>query len=58
VREAWRRVSLTLGARVTLPGGLEGMATDLDEDGALLVRADDGRLLRLASGEVGGAPAP
>lgn len=58
VREAWCRASLTLGERVTAPGGLAGLAVDLDQDGALLVRGDDGSLHRLSSGEIDRAPAP
>ncbi len=58
VREAWRRASLTLGERVTSPGARAGLAVDLDEDGALLVQADDGTLQRLSSGEVTSAAAP
>jgi BirA family transcriptional regulator, biotin operon repressor / biotin---[acetyl-CoA-carboxylase] ligase len=57
LRAAWRRHSLTLGARVRTADGREGVAVDLDETGALLIRAGDGALLRVVSGEIAGAPA-
>lgn len=57
LRAAWRRHSVTLGARVRAADGREGVAVDLDETGALLVRAEDGALLRVVSGEIAGAPA-
>jgi BirA family biotin operon repressor/biotin-[acetyl-CoA-carboxylase] ligase len=50
VLERWRALSSTLGRRVRaeLPGGVvEGIATDVDPDGALLV---DGA--RIAAGDV------
>jgi BirA family biotin operon repressor/biotin-[acetyl-CoA-carboxylase] ligase len=57
LRAAWRRHSVTLGARVRAADGREGVAVDLDDTGALLIRAEDGALLRVASGEIAGAPA-
>jgi BirA family biotin operon repressor/biotin-[acetyl-CoA-carboxylase] ligase len=52
VREAWRPGAVTLGQAVTISApALEGVAEDLDEDGALLVRAE-GRLVRIFSGEI------
>lgn len=54
---AWRRHCLTLGQRVRAADGPEGVAVDVDETGALLMRADDGTLCRVASGEIAGAPA-
>lgn len=57
LRSAWRRHSVTLGARVRAADGREGVAVDLDETGALLIRAEDGALLRVVSGEIAGAPA-
>ena len=57
LRAAWRERSVTLGERVRTPDGREGVAVDLDETGALLVRAEDGAMMRVASGEVAGAPA-
>ncbi len=57
LRAAWRRHSVTLGAHVRAADGREGVAVDLDETGALLVRGEDGALLRVVSGEIAGAPA-
>ena len=54
---AWRRHCVTLGQRVRAADGTEGVAEDLDEAGALLMRADDGTVRRVASGEIAGAPA-
>ena len=47
--------SSTLGKRIALqvgPRRLEGVAQALDEDGALLVRCDDGRIEHVISGDV------
>ena len=55
IRERWRELSSSLGRRVRITGEgapLEGDAFDLDEDGALLVRAPDGRLVRVVAGDV------
>jgi BirA family biotin operon repressor/biotin-[acetyl-CoA-carboxylase] ligase len=54
IREAWRRGSVTLGRRVTTDGGAAGIAEDLAEDGALLVRTDAGALVRRVA--TGSAP--
>ncbi|MBI3031709.1 MAG: biotin--[acetyl-CoA-carboxylase] ligase [Candidatus Rokubacteria bacterium] len=54
VREAWRRGSATLGQRVAIGQGVEGIAEDLAEDGALLVRTEAGALVR----RVATGPAP
>ena len=51
VRDAWRQRSVTLGQPVDLPEGGRGVAVDVDADGALLVRAGDGGLKRVVSGE-------
>jgi BirA family biotin operon repressor/biotin-[acetyl-CoA-carboxylase] ligase len=51
LREECRERSSTLGRPVTLPDGASGTAVDLDADGALLVRTDDGALRRVVSGE-------
>ncbi len=56
VREAWRRGSATLGRRVAVGDGIEGVAEDLGEDGALLVRTEAGTLVRRVAGEA--VPAP
>lgn len=49
-REAWRRRG-AFGARVEAHG-VRGVALDLAPDGALLVRADDGETVAIATGEV------
>jgi BirA family transcriptional regulator, biotin operon repressor / biotin---[acetyl-CoA-carboxylase] ligase len=55
VREAWRAMCDTLGREVRVKlageGDLEGVAEDVDEAGALLVRAG-GRLHRVLAGDV------
>ena len=58
VRGAWRAASATLGERVLAPDGRAGTAEDLDRDGALLLRLDDGALARVSSGEIADAPPP
>jgi len=57
VRDAWRRAARTLGQRVVVEQGTGGIAVDLAEDGALVVRADSGAIVRQIAGEVtrGGA---
>lgn len=52
--ETWRRWPNVLGSRVAVMDGdlAIGEAVELGPDGALLVRLDDGGLLRLASGQV------
>lgn len=55
VRERWLEYEATLGKTVRVQlGGREvvGTAEDLDEDGSLLLRLADGRLLRVNSGEL------
>ena len=55
IREAWRELNATLGHRVRAEGvgaGLVGKAVDLDPDGSLLVRSDDGTLHKVPFGEV------
>lgn len=56
VRPDWRRHSVTLGRPVRTADGVEAEAVDVDEDGALVVRAGDGPPMRLTSGEIAGAP--
>jgi BirA family biotin operon repressor/biotin-[acetyl-CoA-carboxylase] ligase len=54
IREAWRERSVTLGreVRVEADGGeIAGVAEDIDESGALLVRGRSG-LVRVVSGDV------
>jgi len=52
---AWKGHSATLGQRVKVHNHnrvLEGVAQDLDEGGALLVRDDSGKMHRVVSGDV------
>ena len=61
VREGWRRLSDTLGRRVTVDG-VTGTATDLDVDGALLIDVG-GSVKRVVAGavsssEAAGTPVP
>jgi len=53
--EAWREHLATLGQRVavgTPEEVIEGLAEDVDADGALLVRTDEGSLRRILAGDV------
>jgi BirA family transcriptional regulator, biotin operon repressor / biotin---[acetyl-CoA-carboxylase] ligase len=53
--EAWRDKLSTLGERVTATGEgqqIVGIAEDVDEDGTLLLRDDNGTLHRIVAGEV------
>ncbi|MBI5396820.1 MAG: biotin--[acetyl-CoA-carboxylase] ligase [Verrucomicrobia bacterium] len=55
VRREWGGLCSTLGKRVRLQAGphrIEGHAQALDEDGALLVRRDNGRIERVVGGDV------
>jgi len=55
VRTRWLELNSTVGGRVRIelgPGRLEGQATDLDADGALLVRDDKGKTHRVLAGDV------
>lgn len=54
---AWRQHCLTLGERVRTADGREGVAVDLDDSGALVLRAADGAVHRVVAGEIAGAPA-
>lgn len=54
-REAWRARLITLGRRVRASwqgGSVEGLAEDVDDDGALLIRTADGVLARVEAGDV------
>lgn len=51
VLDTWRRRSATLGHPVRI-GAIEGVATGLDQDGALRVRAADGVESRVLAGDV------
>lgn len=52
--EQWRQALNTLGHKVRISGGeeLEGTAEDVAADGSLLLRLDDGRLVRVLAGDV------
>lgn len=52
---AWRRRSATLGATVRATAAGEGIAVDVEQDGALLVRLADGTLTRLLAPAAGPA---
>jgi BirA family transcriptional regulator, biotin operon repressor / biotin---[acetyl-CoA-carboxylase] ligase len=55
VRARWLELNVTVGKRVRVDAGkrpLEGQATDLDADGALLVRDDAGKVHRILAGDV------
>lgn len=55
VREAWRELSSTLGQEVLVKSEareLRGVAEDIDEAGALLIRKSDGTLERVLAGDV------
>lgn len=55
VIEKWRQLSLTLGRRVKIDTHsrlIEGEASDIDADGALLLRKDSGLTERITSGDV------
>lgn len=63
VLERWRELSVTLGRQVSVRSvtgapTLHGMAEDLDSDGALLVRSEEGGLHRVVAGEVSLREAP
>ena len=52
---AWRQHARFFGKRVQVTAGrdrMEGIAEDLDEDGALRLKLDDGRTLRVVAGEL------
>jgi BirA family biotin operon repressor/biotin-[acetyl-CoA-carboxylase] ligase len=52
---AWKQHARCFGRRVRVTAGrdvIEGVAEDLDDDGALRLRADDGRVVRIVAGEV------
>ncbi|HEX8995962.1 MAG TPA: biotin--[acetyl-CoA-carboxylase] ligase [Ktedonobacterales bacterium] len=55
LRAEWRDRLITLGGRATIrqrEQTLEGVAEDVDDDGALLLRLDDGRLTTVLWGDV------
>lgn len=56
----YRALSLVLNRRVRVLAepGFEALAEEIDEDGALIVRKDDGERVRLCAGEVSVRPRP
>ena len=57
VSTGWKQRLETLGKPVRVQGAggpLEGVAVDADSDGALILRLDDGRHVRVDAGEVVG----
>ena len=58
IREGYRKACLTIGREVAwhAPDGgrHEGLAEDVTEDGALMLRLVDGQVLALRSGQVRG----
>jgi BirA family transcriptional regulator, biotin operon repressor / biotin---[acetyl-CoA-carboxylase] ligase len=55
VREAWKRLSSTLGQEVLVKAErkeLRGIAEDIDEGGALILRLPDGKTERVLAGDV------
>ena len=58
IRERWKALSNTIGARVSVRGEreqVEGEAIDIDEDGALILRKANGALERVIAGDVLGS---
>jgi BirA family biotin operon repressor/biotin-[acetyl-CoA-carboxylase] ligase len=55
VRQAWKTLGATLGARVLVERGgkeLEGTALDIDRQGALILEARDGTRVRVTAGDI------
>jgi len=55
VRDEWKELNNTIGSQVKISGNgkdIEGEAIDIDADGFLLVRKDNGNISRIISGDV------
>jgi BirA family biotin operon repressor/biotin-[acetyl-CoA-carboxylase] ligase len=55
VLEAWKKLNVTVGNRITVSGAgetLDGLAQGVDRDGRLIVRLDDGTIRTVAAGDV------
>ena len=55
IMEEWKKRSATLNRRVRITdsaGIIEGQAIELDEDGALLIRKDNGLIVKKSAGDV------
>jgi BirA family biotin operon repressor/biotin-[acetyl-CoA-carboxylase] ligase len=55
MRPDWRAHSVTLGRVVRTADGIEAEAVDVDDDGALVLRADGGQDVRVRAGEIASA---
>ena len=51
VRQRWKQLSATLGRRVRC-NGTTGVAEDIDEDGRLMIRGPQGKVVRCLSGSL------
>jgi len=57
IRERWKAISNTIGARVSISSGgeqVEGEAIDIDGDGALILRKAKGVIEKIIAGDVSG----
>lgn len=55
IYEAWRKRLITLGKQVRAISGrqtIEGIAEEVDEDGTLMIRKNDGELTKIVAGDV------
>lgn len=55
VLEEWKKLNVTVGNRITVSGAgeaLGGLAQEVDRDGRLIVRLDDGTIRTVAAGDV------
>ncbi len=55
IREKWKVLSNTVGEQVVISssaGEMAGLAVDIDSDGALIIRTEDGSLEKIIAGDV------
>src|SRR6266705_6565734 len=52
LRPTWLERAWSIGRRVHAGDGREGLAVELAPDGALVIRLDDGAMVRVVAGEV------
>jgi len=55
IRKKWKNYSVNIGRRITVNTvgkTVEGMAVDIDENGLLLLKGDDGEINRIVAGDV------
>jgi BirA family biotin operon repressor/biotin-[acetyl-CoA-carboxylase] ligase len=60
ILQEWREYNVTLGGMVTVRQGpriVSGLALEVAEDGALLLRQESGEVVRVTSGEIDQGPA-